>query len=192
MAGIPNPSSIPLNVRAGDTLKWKVSNSDFKASDGWTYKFKMSTASNKFGEYSSSADGADHQVTIEEGVTANWVAGTYRYVAWFEDTGGDRWTVDEGRLVIKADLAAASSAVDLRTHAMTALDAVEAVLESRASLDQQKYEIAGRSLDRTPVPDLLAFRDYYRKEVEEQERADRRDDGKSHQGVIRSRFADSQ
>ena len=190
MAGIPNPTSVPRSVVAGDTLKFKISNSDFLASGGWTYKIVFTSSASRFGIYSSVADSDNHQVTIEEAVTATWTAGEYEYQAYFEHTGGDRWTTDTGRFEVVYDVAGGSGNKDLRSHAKTALDAIESVLESRASLDQMKFQLAGRSLERTPVDDLLRFREYYRREVRAEERADKISDGKSTGGRIRVRFLD--
>jgi len=33
------PTKEPLTIRAGDTIKWKRSIDDYKASDGWTLKY---------------------------------------------------------------------------------------------------------------------------------------------------------
>lgn len=162
--GIPNPSVAPEKVARGDTLKFKISDGEFPASDGWTYKFIITASGKLEGPISSTADGDDHQVTVEEGVTALWGIGDYTYVGYFEHSGGDRWTAHRGRFEVGIDPATTNS-VDLRTHAQIALDAIEAVLESRATLDQQKYQIGGRSLDRMLAEDLLDFRDYYRNEV---------------------------
>jgi len=190
MAGIPNPTSVPSKVVAGDTLKFKIDNTDFKASDGWTYKIVFTNKDNRNGVYSSSADGDSHQITIEESVTATWNEGDYDYHAYFEHSGGDRWTADTGRFKVKYNLAGTSGNKDLRTHARIALDAIESVLESRATVDQMKFEVAGRTLERTPIDDLLRLREYYRREVRAEARADRIEDGKSTGGRIRVRFLD--
>lgn len=161
---LPNPSVSPEKVAAGDTLTFKISDGDFLASGGWTYKFILSNATALIGPISSAADGDDHQVTVEEGVTAAWNVGKYTYVGYFEHSSGDRWTSHRGKFEVAVD-PAVISATDLRTHAQISLDAIEAVLQNRATLDQQKYQIGGRSLDRMESADLIGFRDYYRKEV---------------------------
>jgi hypothetical protein len=52
----------------------------------------------------------------------------------------------------------------LRSHAKIVLDSIEAVLENRATMDQSSMSIAGRSLSRTPLPDLMELRDRYKAE----------------------------
>jgi hypothetical protein len=51
-----------------------------------------------------------------------------------------------------------------RTHAKRVLDAIEAVLENRANLDQQSYTVEGKRLDRTPISELLKLRREYQAE----------------------------
>tara|TARA_R110000824_G_scaffold82382_6_gene206499 strand:- start:6303 stop:6872 length:570 start_codon:yes stop_codon:yes gene_type:complete len=187
MSGIPNPTDIPRTIFAGDTLKFKVSNGDFPASGGWSYRLVLMSTSSKLTLAVSTADGDDHQVEVASTVTAAYATGEYNAVGYFSHSTSGRHSVDEGRVEIKADVAVAT-ATDLRSHAKTSLDAIESVLESRASLDQMKFQLAGRSLERTPVEDLLKFRDYYRREVEKEERERRVGDGQSHSGRIRARF----
>ncbi len=55
------------------------------------------------------------------------------------------------------------------THARRMLNAIEAALEGRASKDTESYTIEGRSLSRTPIPDLLRLRAIYRREVAAEE-----------------------
>ena len=168
MSGIPNPSNAPTKIAAGDTLKFKISDGNYPASDGWTYKFTISNSANLYGPRVSTADGDDHQIEVSETVTAGWVVGEYEYLGFFEHSGGDRLTVHEGRIEITLN-PALTTATDLRSHAKKSLDALEAVMESRASLDQMKYQIAGRSLERMTAEDLMKWRDYYRKEVAQED-----------------------
>ena len=70
---------------------------------------------------------------------------------------------------VKADLAAISTSQDLRSHARKTLDAIEATIEGRASLDQERYRINNRELYRTPLETLKKLRDQYRAEVSREE-----------------------
>ena len=92
------------------------------------------------------------------------MAGTYWFVARASD-GLDVHDVDEGQLEVLPDLAAVSGPHDGRSHAKRVLDALEAVIEGRATVDQSSYKINNRELSRTPIPDLISLRKYYRAEV---------------------------
>ena len=77
--------------------------------------------------------------------------------------------LEAGAVEIKADLAAISTSQDLRSHARKTLDAIEATIEGRASLDQERYRINNRELYRTPLETLKKLRDQYRAEVSREE-----------------------
>lgn len=95
--------------------------------------------------------------------TATWTAGEYSWSSWVEKSGA-RYVVDSGVVTLLANPETAS-AFDGRTHARKTLDAIEALIEGRASLDQQEYQIGGRMLKRMPVADLLRMRSLYQSEV---------------------------
>jgi hypothetical protein len=101
-----------------------------------------------------------HRVSVPATQTTVWEGGLYA-ASVRAVSGADVIEVDAGQVKITADLAT----VDPRSHAQRMLCAIEAVLEKRASLDQQSYTIAGRSLVRTPILELQTMRDAYRKEV---------------------------
>ena len=51
-----------------------------------------------------------------------------------------------------------------RSHSKIVLDSIEAVIEGRANMDQSSMSIAGRSLSRMSIDELLTFRDRYKAE----------------------------
>jgi hypothetical protein len=99
---------------------------------------------------------------VAAATTAGYAAGTYDWRARVSKAG-EVYTVGEGRLTVRNAFSAAT--FDARTHARKTLDAIEAVIEGRASSSTAEYTIAGRSLKHIPVADLLALRDKYRAEV---------------------------
>lgn len=111
----------------------------------------------------SAEDGA-HDFSVEAGVTALWAPG--RYAASIRVTDGtDVFQVDAFDVEILADVAAVAAGHDPSSHARRVLEAIEAVIEGRASRDQESYTINGRSLTRTSISDLMLLRDRYRREV---------------------------
>lgn len=117
------------------------------------------------------SDGAEqHTVEASAVVTADWPAGVYWWALRATD-GGDIVQVDEGQITIAGDIAAAEVGFDARTHAERTLAAIEAVIENRATTDQQKYTINNRELWRTPIAELLLLRSRYRDEVRRQKQA---------------------
>lgn len=163
------PTTEPLELRAGDTWQWTRSLADYPASAGWSLAYVFINAAAKI-SISASASGDDHAVTVAAATTANYAAGNYDWIARASKSG-QVFTVGAGRITILPSLAA--STADLRTHARKVLEAIEAVLEGRASQDVLEYQIAGRSLKRIPLADLLTLRDRYRAEVAREDAANR-------------------
>ena len=67
------------------------------------------------------------------------------------------------------------------------LDAIEAVIENRATLDQERYRINDRELWRTPVTELIKLRQRYRAEVQAEKNAERIRNGTGIGGRIQFR-----
>lgn len=162
-ADIPTTEPDVLNV--GDTWKWTKTLADYPASV-WTLTYRFKSAAGGF-EVVASASGDDHSVTVAYATTSGYTAGFYSWTA-SASNGSERYIVDSGTCTLNPDFrtGTATAAYDGRTHARTVLDAIEAVIEGRATVDQQEYEIAGRRLKRMPVADLLKFRQHYKTEVQ--------------------------
>lgn len=163
------PSIMPSRFAAGDTLKFKRSLSDYPAT-AWTLTYELRNASATV-TLTGTADGADHLVEVAAATTAAWTAGRYAWRAYVT-AGAERYEVERGTVEIDPDFAAIA-ATDTRSHAEKVLAAIEAVIEGRASKDQESYTIEGRSLQRTALEDLLRFRSRYQAEVERERRAER-------------------
>ena len=110
------------------------------------------------------AVGDAHQFLVPASETADWEPGDYWYsVRATRD--GTVVEVEAGQIKITPDLATLDAGHDGRDHVRRVLDSIEAVLEKRATLDQQSYKINNRELARTPIPELLILRDRYRSEL---------------------------
>jgi hypothetical protein len=168
------PLREPEQVRAGDTWHWRREDlaPDYPASQ-WTLTYRFKNEAGGF-EAVASADGDYFNVVVAAATTANYSAGRYAWQAQVSK-GAEKYTVSEAELVVQGSLfsGTAAAANDQRSHARKVLDAIEAVLERRATQDQMEYEIAGRRLKRTAIGDLLVLRDRYRAEVAREEAAER-------------------
>ena len=178
--------NIPTTWVAGDTIKWDVTISDYKASDGWSLTYEVKSKTANLSTITASADGDDFTVTVAASASASYSPGEYYYNA-FVTKGSERYRVDEGAVTIEKDFQDSGN-YDNRSHPEIVLDAIEAVLENRASKDQESYTIAGRSLARTSIPDLLVMRDRYKAEVVQAKRADRIARGLGSSATIKTRF----
>lgn len=166
------PTREPRRLVAGDTLDFKRALARFPAST-WTLTYNLQSPTATIAEITATASGDDFRVTVAAATTAGWSAGVYTWHA-FVTSGAVRHRVGSGTMRIEADPATASGGLDGRSHARKVLDALEALLEGKASLDQKSYEVAGRKLERLTPAELLQWRDKYRREVASERQAERR------------------
>lgn len=109
-------------------------------------------------------DGRNHLLHVPATTTREWLHGEYA-VSVRAQRGDDIEEIDSGTVTVRPDIAQLAAGHDARSHVQRVLDAIEAVLEKRATLDQEQYRINNRELRRTPIADLLKLRDRYRGEL---------------------------
>lgn len=162
-------STIPGEIGAGVTFKVTACLPVYPAPD-WSIDLILRGASQI--DISSVSNSENHELSAAATVTKDWKPGRYRYEIR-ASSGDDVVTVETGELKIAPDLSAQVAGFDGRDHVRRVLDSIEAVIENRATIDQQHYQINNRSLTRTPMSDLLKLRDKYRAELAGQKRARR-------------------
>ncbi len=165
----PTPSREPARITAGDTITWQRALADYPASASWALNYRLINASGKI-DIIASASGSDHLVNVSAATSAAWLAGSYSWTAYVTK-GTERYTVGTGTITIKQDLAAAAAGVDVRSHAVKTLEAIEAVIEGRATQAHLSYTIDGRQMQLMKFDELLVLRDRYRAEVRSEEDA---------------------
>lgn len=193
----------PTEIIIGDTLTWVrrsvqtvtendngiIETTDIKASDGWALKY---VAVGRLGIITINAtaddDNADDfKFTASAATTAAYVAGDYEWQIVATKTT-TRYTIATGKVKALDNIAGRSALYDNRSHAKKVLDAIEAVIEGRASADQQAYQIAGRSLTRTPLQDLMRLRAMYKAEYDAEVATANIESGLSNKNKIYTRF----
>jgi hypothetical protein len=160
-------SAIPGEIGAGVTFRATVSLPVYPAPE-WSVDLILRGPGQI--DLASAADGDNHAFHAAAAATKDWVPGHYRYELRASD-GVDVVTVETGETRIAPDLAAIDQSHDGRDHVRKVLDAVEAVIENRATIDQQSYQINNRSLQRTPLAELMKLRAKYRAELSQKKRA---------------------
>lgn len=169
------PSDEPLEFVAGDFVAWKRTDlgADYPpALYALTYALHHEASGGSPITLTASESGNDYIIEIAATVTAAYTADDYHWQAYItRSSDSARIKIDEGRLTILANRAVTTT--DPRSHAQKVLDALEALIEGRATQDAEEYSIAGRSLKKMPVRDLLKFADLYRAKVNAEKRAQR-------------------
>ncbi|AVO37384.2 hypothetical protein [Pukyongiella litopenaei] len=154
-------TQFPNSIQAGISLRVEIATPDFPAPD-WQARAYLRGPS--VIDLVATAEGSAHLFYKGYAETSNWVDGLYDYsIKVFDST--DAFEIERGQTRIAIDKMLVNSTYDARRHEQRVLDAVEAVIEGRATKDQESYTINGRTLTRTPIADLLKLRDHYRVEV---------------------------
>lgn len=191
----------PSIIYRGETLGWirPAAETTYVDADGnsvecqaseWTLKYRYAGPAGAF-EISAVAYGGDFSASATAAATANYPVGAYSWIAIVEKGSGpslERHIIDTGTCEVMEGPTEYIAGLDRRSHAKKVLDAIEAVILNRATADQLAYSINGRSLQKTPLPDLLKLRSLYMAEYERELRAERIRKGLDGGGSIYVRF----
>lgn len=157
---------------AGDSINESITVAAYPASAGYTLKVRFAPIGSGTPLTVTSAtadDGEGYVLTVPASATAGWNAGQWTYTQWVEKPD-ERHTIESGELQVLANPANATEGIDARSHVKKTLDALELVIEGKASSDVQNYTINGRSLAHYSFPDLLMLRDKYKAEYYREQR----------------------
>ena len=157
---------IPATLVAGDTWLW----SDAPAFASfpppyWTLRYILRPVAGGAAITIQGTPAAGcYTMTTTSATTAIITPGEYGWTALaFSNNGDERALVASGRLTIAPD--PATSTESLRTPAERTFEAITATIEGRATKDADAYSIEGRSITRTPMPDLLRLQAVYERKV---------------------------
>jgi hypothetical protein len=163
---------IPSYIQAGMTYIWETSSGDYPTAD-YTGKCSIKYIGSSAATILTATESSNiYTFTLTAAVTEVLTIGEYEWTEYVEQGSGAsiiRYILRQGRTAVRRFLATAGT-VDSRSSYKTALDAIEAVLLGRASKDQEQFTIAGRTLVRTNITDLIKLRDFYSAKVVEEER----------------------
>ena len=172
------PATEPSELIIGDRWLWKRPDLAVEyPSSAYTVSYTADKQGAGSTTFSITATGTEHTVEVASATTAGYTAGTYAWQLYVTRTSdSQRLSLARGTWTVITNLSA--STADPRSHAKKVLDAIEATIEGRASIDQMSYSIQGRTLARTPLADLMKLRDEYRAEYAAELNNERRAQGK--------------
>lgn len=169
------PTKEPTSVTAGDTITWLIALPDYPATDGWALNYALRGAAGNI-DITATASGADYLVEITAANSAAWPFGNYQWTKYVEKGAGaslERVTLGTNTIIINRNWAAVTGSIDTRSHARKCLEAIEAVLEGRASRSDAEYEIdtgsGRRRLKSLTVEELLKFHSHYQQFVRQED-----------------------
>lgn len=187
MATLTTLSALPSVINAGETLLFAVQVAGYPPGDGWTLSYFLKNKDSSAVELTSTASGQDHLFSIPASTTGTWTAGEYFGVARVDD-GTSYRVIADVRVEVWQDMSQVGPDYDPRSHARKCLDAIEAVMEGRASKDIINTTIAGQSVGRMTPEQLAFWRNYYRAEVSAEDAAIDAANGKATGKNILMRF----
>ena len=132
----------PLTHTAGDTLAWRRDDlTSYPSSGGWTLAYTLVGSTSTL-TLTATGDSAGHAVAATAAATATWAPGAYTWVATVTNVDARRYTIGQGVLTVKPNLASVVGGMDLRGPARQALEAVDALLRefgAKAYLQEVQY-----------------------------------------------------
>jgi hypothetical protein len=183
------PTEVPDELQLGDFWAWKKDNlaTDYPTADySLSYEFNLidgATASN----FTLTATESNDEYIISTSDTGSYTKGEYNWVSYITRTSDSaRVKIAEGYIEIQDNYATTSASV--RSHAKIVLDAVKAVIENRATMDQSSMSIAGRSLSRMSIDELFTLKDRYQAEFDKEVKKAKIKNGQSSGTTILTKF----
>ena len=164
----------PTIIRAGETLTWSKSLSDYSATE-FTLKYYL-TGPASLTLTAAAYNTTDHLVSVTATLTAAYTYGIYDWEAYAEKGLGatlEKYFISSGKVLIKTAAG--------KSFAKTMLDSIEAILEGRATskdLDLVAKGLGGANISRDPDK-LMRYRDKFLAEYQSEVSAEATGQGKA-------------
>lgn len=161
----------PPFLIAGDTASWLIPAQGDKTSATFTLAFAL--RGTQALTVAGVAEGNGWRVTLTAAQTATLPPGDYSF-ATVITAGADRYTIEQGRMQVQANIAAQPVGFDGRSQAEKDLAAVQQEIRARvqggASLN---YTIGSRSLAKEPISALMALESKLKGDIAREKAAQR-------------------
>lgn len=159
------PDVVPDHFPAGTTVKFTRTLDDFQPSAGWGYTIYLNGLTQKFSKAASVLDNI-FSIEFTPTDTASLIPGPFRYAERLVNDGsvdatltGNTYDITGDELVINIEPNVATSAAGVfNTFEEQQLAMIEAVLAGRITSGIESYQIAGRSVTKIPIKELMALR----------------------------------
>ncbi len=164
------PDVYPPFITAGTTFKVDRSFDEFPNSQ-WQYQLLLAGQVVQSFTATDDADGETFHIVLTPSQTQGLnplAAATGPLPYWYterlaaQDGSGEIFDVIQGRIVVNANLAGATAG-NLVTHEEQTLIVIEAALQGRITSDIEHYSIAGRSVSKIPIAELIKLRGIYQR-----------------------------
>lgn len=183
------PTFEPSVIVVGDSVAWTKSFPDYPATAGWTlsYSFQIPGSIEDPITFNAVSAGANYSISQTPTETALWVPGNYTWTS-FVDNGIDRHTVGTGSISLVPNPSEPFGA----THASRTLHLIELAIEGRIPAQLEQTTIAGQSILRIPLSQLMDLRLKYQAEVRAEQDRVRVATGQGSRRTMLARFRRAQ
>ena len=180
------PDREPQELAAGTRWAWKRSDiTETYPTATYTLRYDfylISDVETRF-QITASKVSSAHLVEVVKATTTKFKAGKYKYdVTIIRDSDSEEIVIEQGLLNVLPDKSVDSG--DIRTHNQRVLDAINATIEKTATKEQASYSVAGRSLSRRSITELLELKREYEIKVRLEEKALLRKQGRAKKNAV--------
>ena len=163
------PEKEPITIYKGETVVWNRKDLTDYPVGSYAMSWVARLESNGGTSFSATVTEVDdyYKFTLDNSATGGYTTGDYFWVLKVtQSSDSEELILETGKITVKDNYFGSTG--DTRSHAKVMLDKIESILENRADADVSSYSIAGRSLNKLTVEELLRWRDYYRAEYKQE------------------------
>ena len=185
------PEKEPITIYKGETVVWNRKDLTDYPVGSYAMSWIARLESNGGTSFSATVTEVDdyYKFTLDNSATGGYTTGDYFWVLKVtQSSDSEELILETGKITVKDNYFGSTG--DTRSHAKVMLDKIESILENRADADVSSYSIAGRSLNKLTVEELLRWRDYYRAEYKQEVAEFRTSNNEGSGRVVKVQFND--
>lgn len=157
---ITTSTSVPGRFRAGDTVKWTESLTEYPATN-WELTYIFTKEGCDPVESTATASGSDHAATLTAADSGEFSAGRWNWFARVSDQDEGTLTVKDGTVTVLPDPTASGE----QSFAQKALQMVEKSLTDDLPTAQESFNVAGVDITTMSLSERYQLRDKLKAEV---------------------------
>ena len=183
--------TIPDIIEAGNSVSFALRaydnvGNELTDSDGYTMYAIFNNGTSIYSAETTTYGAQGFVVALASADSSGWTAGGYNCSVYVDDAT-NRYPVTQKYVEVKPNLFG-GSAVDSRSTARQTLAALDAAILGSATSNQMSMSIAGRSIQRMGLEELIKARRQFESFVADEDKAQRIIDGKPTYNYMNTRF----
>ena len=182
-------TEIPKVITAGNTVEFAMRaydsiGTELTSGNSWTMYWTLSNSTANYTVSSQTENDQGFFFQVPHATTSGWTAGDYSSSVYADDAT-NRYPQDQEAVTVKPSL---DSAVDGRSTYRQIADAIDAAILGSAGSNQLSMSIAGRTIQRMGMEELMKAKTQFDSLVKSEENAKQMLDGKITSNTIYTRI----